>query len=111
MARLILMLALTLLPAAAWAAAPDGRSAQAQQHGAQPDPQAVRPGSPQGDAPSDTAGALVRQHEARRILGLPVAAALTIAAVLIVLVVLAGVAIPRARRQARARGDGTYGRP
>ena len=80
------------------------------QHGAQPNPAQVRPGSPEGDAPSASAGTLVKEPE-RRIFGLPVTAALLIGAVLIVLFVIAGVVIPGARRRERPRGGGTYGRP
>src|SRR5581483_1829309 len=76
------------LPAAAGMAgaagpAPAGAAsggAAAVQHGAQPNPGEVRPGSPQGDAPSETAGALSRPEQARRVLGLPVTAALVITA-------------------------------
>ena len=81
------------------------------QHGAQPNPQEVRRGSPEGDSPSATAGELVRRKEARRVLGLPVNAVLVIAGALLALLVLAGVLIPRTRREARARGNGTYGGP
>ncbi len=59
------------------------------QRGEQPNPGEVRPG--------------------RRILGLPVDAALLIAGLVIVLAVIAGVVIPGARRRDRARGGGTYG--
>ena len=45
---------------------------------------------------------------ARRILGLPVDAALIIAGVLVVLALFAGVVIPGARRRDRARDGGTY---
>ena len=45
---------------------------------------------------------------ARRILGLPVDAALIIAGMLVVLALLAGVVIPGARRRDRARDGGTY---
>jgi hypothetical protein len=81
------------------------------QHGAQPNPQEVRPGSPEGDSPSAAAGELVRREETRRVLGLPVNAVLVIAGALLALLVLAGVLIPRTRREARARGNGTYGGP
>ncbi|HXH82761.1 MAG TPA: hypothetical protein VNN07_07520 [Candidatus Tectomicrobia bacterium] len=80
------------------------------QHGAQPNPQEVRPGSAEGDAPSAAAGRLVRDPDERRILGLPVTAALVVAGVVIALLVLAGIVIPNARRRQRARGGGTYGR-
>jgi hypothetical protein len=78
------------------------------QRGQQPNPAEVRPGSPDGDAPSAAAGELV-SRPARRILGLPVTAALLIAGVLIVLALVAGLVIPGARRRDRARGGGTYG--
>ena len=78
------------------------------QRGAQPNPGEVRPGNRDGDAPSAAAGELV-PRPARRILGLPVDAALIIAGVLVVLALFAGVVIPGARRRDRARGGGTYG--
>jgi hypothetical protein len=79
------------------------------QHGAQPNPQEVRPGSPDGDSPSATAGEVVRREETRRVLGLPVNAVLVIAGALLALLGLAGVLLPRSRRAAEARGNGTYG--
>ena len=78
------------------------------QRGPQPKAPEVRPGNRDGDAPSAAAGDLVTRP-GRRILGLPVDAALLIAGALIVLAVLAGVLIPGARRRDRARGGGTYG--
>ena len=78
------------------------------QRGAQPNPGEVRPGNRDGDAPSAAAGELMPQP-ARRILGLPVDAALIIAGLLVVLALFAGVVIPGARRRDRARGGGTYG--
>jgi len=78
------------------------------QRGAQPNPAEVRPGNRDGDAPSAAAGELM-PRPARRILGLPVDAALIIAGVLVVLALFAGVVIPGARRRDRARGGGTYG--
>jgi hypothetical protein len=80
------------------------------QHGTQPNPAEVRPGNRDGDSPSAAAGTVIRDAE-RRILGLPVTAALVIVGVVIVLAVVAGVVIPGARRRAQARGNGTYGRP
>ena len=80
------------------------------QRGQQPNPAEVRPGNRDGDAPSASAGTVVRPGE-RRIFGLPVTAALLIGAVLVVLFVVAGVVIPGARRRERPRGGGTYGRP
>ena len=78
------------------------------QRGAQPNPAEVRPGNRDGDAPSAAAGDLVTRRD-RRILGLPVDAALIIAGVVIVLALIAGIVIPGARRRDRARGGGTYG--
>ena len=78
------------------------------EHGSRPDPGAVRPGNQDGDQPSASAGDLVRDGKDRRIFGLPVNAALVIAGVLIALFVVAGVAIPAARRRDRARGNGAY---
>jgi hypothetical protein len=78
------------------------------QRGAQPNPAEVRPGNRDGDAPSAAAGELL-PRPARRILGLPVDAALIIAGLLIVLALFAGVVMPGARRRDRARGGGTYG--
>jgi hypothetical protein len=101
MKPLILALALTLgLPALV--------PAQAVQHGAQPNPQEVRPGSPEGDSPSTAVGTLERDTVERRILGLPVNALLVIGGVLVVLLVVGGIVIPRARRRSQARGGGTY---
>jgi hypothetical protein len=80
------------------------------QHGAQPNANEVRPGNPEGDASSAAAGDLVTRP-GRRVLGLPVNAALVIAGLLIALVVVAGVVIPGATRRRRARGGGTYGGP
>ena len=78
------------------------------QRGAQPNAAEVRPGNRDGDSPSAAAGDLV-QRPGRRILGLPVDAALILAGALIVLAVIAGLVIPGARRRDRARGGGTYG--
>ena len=78
------------------------------QRGTQPNPAEVRPGNRDGDVPSAAAGELM-PRPARRILGLPVDAALIIAGVLVVLALFAGLVIPGARRRDRARGGGTYG--
>jgi hypothetical protein len=78
------------------------------QRGAQPNPAEVRPGNRDGDAPSAAAGELVTRP-GRRILGLPMDAALLIAGALIVLALIAGIVIPGARRRDRARGGGTDG--
>jgi hypothetical protein len=80
------------------------------QRGQQPNAAEVRPGNRDGDAPSASAGTPVARGE-HRVFGLPVAAAMLIGAVLIVLFVVAGVLIPSARRRERPRGGGTYGRP
>jgi hypothetical protein len=77
------------------------------QRGTQPNPAEVRPGNRDGDAPSAASGELV-PREGRRILGLPVDAALIIAGVVIVLALIAGLVIPGARRRDRARGGGTW---
>lgn len=79
------------------------------QHGAQPNPGEVRPGSAQGDSPSASAGDLVTRQE-RRILGLPITTALVVAGAVLALLVVAGVVIPSANRRRRARGGGAYGR-
>src|SRR5262249_59503503 len=78
------------------------------QRGTQPNPAEVRPGNREGDAPSAAAGELVTR-QGRRILGLPIDAALIIAGIIIVLALIAGLLIPGARRRDRARGGGTYG--
>jgi hypothetical protein len=77
--------------------------------GTGPGGQEVRPGSRDGDAPSASAGTIVRDPAGRRIFGLPVNAVLVIAAVILGLVALVGVVVPSARRRSRARGNGTYG--
>ena len=83
---------------------------EAVQHGAQPNPEEVRPGNRDGDAPSAAAGDLVAKP-ARRILGFPVTTALVVAGVLVILIAVAGLVIPEANRRRRAQGGGTYGRP
>ena len=80
------------------------------QRGQQPNPAEVRPGNRDGDAPSASAGEVVRRP-AQQIFGLPVTAALLIGGVLIALLVVAGVILPAARRRERPQGGGTYGRP
>lgn len=109
--RIALALGLTLLAALPVAAQlrPGEQGPKVIQHGAQPNPEEVRPSSPEGDAPSASAGEL-KERQARRILGLPVNAVIVIAGALIVLLVLAGFVIPRPSRRQRARGGGTYGR-
>jgi hypothetical protein len=79
------------------------------QRGSQPNAGEVRPGSRDGDHPSASAGEL-RPETATRIFGLPVTAALLIAAVIIAILAVAGFVVP-SRRRARARGNGVYGRP
>ena len=78
------------------------------QRGSQPNAGEVRPGSRDGDQPSASAGEL-QPRTAQRIFGLPMTAALVIAAVIIAIVALAGFVVP-ARRRSQARGGGTYGR-
>jgi hypothetical protein len=78
--------------------------------GTGPGGQEIRPGSPEGDAPSASAGRLASSPIERRILGLPVTAVLVIAAVILGLLAVAGFVLPNVRRRARARGGGTYGR-
>jgi len=84
-------------------------SAQPVQHGAQPDRPVVREGSPDADTPAAAVGEL-RSTSERRILGMPVTIAITLAAVVIVLLLVAGALVPRARRRTQARGGGTFGR-
>lgn len=86
------------------------RDGTAVQHGAQPNAGEVRPGSRDGDAPSASAGTVVKRPLDRRIFGLPVNAVMVIGATIIAIVVVAGLVVPT-RRRARARGNGTYGRP
>jgi hypothetical protein len=86
------------------------RDGSAVQHGAQPNAAEVRPGTRDGDAPSASAGSVVKRPIDRRIFGLPVNAIMVIGAAIIAIVVVAGLVIP-SRRRARARGNGTYDRP
>jgi hypothetical protein len=114
MPRLLLVAVLVLAPLVVQAQSPGGGDGQkpdgaAVQHGSQPNPGEVRPGSREGDAPSESAGTVVRNPVERRILGLPVAAAVTIAGVLIALAIVGAVVIPASRRRQKARGGGTYG--
>jgi hypothetical protein len=71
----LLALTLLVLPAAAQGPTRPSGDREPVQHGAQPNPGEVRPGSRDGDAPSAAAGDLV-PRPARRILGLPVSTAL-----------------------------------
>ncbi|MEX2148319.1 MAG: hypothetical protein WED01_15025 [Candidatus Rokuibacteriota bacterium] len=84
-----------------------GRDGSAVQHGSQPNAAEVRPGSRDGDAPSASAGEVVRGPIDRRIFGLPVNAVMVIGAAIIAIVVVAGLVVPT-RRRARARGNETY---
>jgi hypothetical protein len=88
--------------------APEKSDGQAVQHGAQPNPSEVRPGSRDGDAPSAAAGDLLTKP-GRRVFGLPITTVLVVAGLLVALVVVAGVVIPGASRRRRAQGGGTYG--
>jgi hypothetical protein len=110
--RLLMLVLLTLVlagPAAAQVVPPAAKSDRdAVQHGTQPNPGEVRPGSRDGDAPSAAAGDLV-PRPARRILGLPVNALLVVTGALVALAIVAGLVIPGASRRRRARGGGTYG--
>jgi hypothetical protein len=104
----LLALTLLVLPAAAQGPTRPSGDREPVQHGAQPNPGEVRPGSRDGDAPSAAAGDLV-PRPARRILGLPVSTALLLGGALLTLLILAGLLIPSAGRRHRARGGGTYG--
>jgi hypothetical protein len=110
MAVVGVLLVLTLLaaPAAAQDRVRPAGEREAVQHGAQPNPGEVRPGSRDGDAPSAAAGDLAPRAP-RRILGLPVTTAIVLAGALVTLLILAGLLIPSASRRHRARGGGTYG--
>jgi hypothetical protein len=92
-------------PKATDPAKPDGAAVQ---HGAQPNPNEVRPGNRDGDSPSASAGDIVREQE-RRVLGLPVNAALVIAGALVVIAIIGAAAMPRSARRRQARGNGSYG--
>lgn len=78
--------------------------------GTGPGGQEVRPGNPDGNAPSASAGRIAREPVERRIFGMPITAVLVISAVLFGLLALAGFVVPGARRRARARSNGTYGK-
>jgi hypothetical protein len=106
---LTVMTVLLAAPAGAQVVPPAAKSDRdAVQHGAQPNANEVRPGNREGDAPSAASGDLVTKP-GRRVLGLPITAALLIAGLLVALVVVAGIVIPGASRRRRARGGGTYG--
>lgn len=80
------------------------------QHSAQPNPQEIRPASPDGDSPSASAGRVAREPQSRRVLGLPVEALMWIAGLLVAALLLAAMLARRPSWRARARGGGTYGR-
>jgi hypothetical protein len=113
MTRLLIAMLMGVLGVASvsWAQLPPPAKGKGEpvQHGAQPNPDEVRSGSRDGDAPSAAAGDIVAKP-ARRVLGLPVTTAVIIAGVLVVLLIVAGIVIPSAGRRQRARGGGTYGR-
>jgi hypothetical protein len=103
-----LVAVLVAAPVAAQIAPPPAKGDRAPvQHGAQPNPDELRPGSRDGDAPSAAAGDLVAKP-GRRVFGLPVNAALVVGGLLVALLVVAGVAIPAAARRRRAQGGGTF---
>src|SRR5512132_1332612 len=84
---------------------PGGSAAQL---GSEPNAGEVRPGNREGNAPSASAGTPLRGPVERRILGLPVTAAIVIGGAIVALA-LAGSAIQRGRRAGRAQGN-AYGR-
>src|SRR5688572_24764604 len=82
--------ALLMVILAAGATAVEPRSGpQPLQHSAQPNPQEVRPASPDGDSPSASAGRVAREPQSRRVLGLPVEALMWIAGLLVAALLLA----------------------
>jgi hypothetical protein len=111
--RTVLVALVALLvaaPVAAQIAPPPAKSdREPVQHGAQPNPDELRPGNRDGDAPSAAAGDLVAKP-GPRVFGLPVTAALVVGGLLLALLVVAGIAIPAATRRRRAQGGGTFGR-
>lgn len=115
MPRLQLVLALLIGPGLVHAGpgvvpAPAKPDESPVEHGARPDPGHVRPGSPDGDAPSAAVGEL-QPRPPRRILGLPVNAVLIVSGVLVGLLIVAWIIMPSTRRRDRARGGGTYAGP
>jgi hypothetical protein len=74
----------------------------AAQRGSEPNAGEVRPGNREGNAPSASAGTLLRGPVERRILGLPVTAAIVIVGVIVALA-LAVFAIQRGRRAGQRR--------
>jgi hypothetical protein len=81
-------------------AVPEPRGGAAQR-GSEPNAGEVRPGNRDGNAPSASAGTLLRGPAERRIFGLPVTAVIVIGGVMIALA-LAGFAVRRGGRAARA---------
>ena len=109
LATLAVVAVLMAAPAAAQVVpSPEKRDNQAVQHGAQPNPSEVRPGSRDGDAPSAATGELL-QKPGRRLFGLPIATVLGVGGLIVALFVVAGVVIPGVSRRRRAQGGGTYG--
>jgi hypothetical protein len=110
--RLVALALVTVLlaaPAAAQIAPPPAKSDRdAVQHGAQPNPDEIRPGNRDGDAPSAAAGDLVARP-GPRVFGLPATTALILGGLLVTLLLVAGIVIPQASRRRRAQGGGTYG--
>lgn len=78
--------------------------AQAVQHGAQPDPQDVRPGNAEGDSPSAAAGQIQRDAEPR-VLGLPRHAVVTVGVILAALIVASWLLRAGARRRSLRRSS------
>ena len=74
----------------------------AAQRGSEPNAGEVRPGNRDGNAPSASAGTLLRGPVERRIFGLPVTAAIVIGGGIVALA-LAGFAIQRGRRAGQRR--------
>jgi hypothetical protein len=73
----------------------------AAQRGSEPNDREVRPGNRDGNAPSASAGTLLRGPVERRLFGLPVTAAIVIGGGIVALA-LAGFAFQRGRRGGRA---------
>ena len=106
----LVVLPLLIAPAAAQVVPPPAKTdREPVQHGAQPNPNELRPGKRYGDAPLYAAGDLVTR-QGHRILGLPITTALVLAGLVVALLIVAGVVIPGASRRRRARGGGTYSR-
>jgi hypothetical protein len=107
-AGLVVVAVLIAAPVAAQVVpAPEKSDGRAVQHGAQPNPDEVRAGNRDGDAPSAAAGDL-RTRPGRRVFGLPITTVLVVAGLLVALVIVAGAVIPGAGRRRRAQGGGTY---